>query len=180
MKDETPLRIKSAIEESGLTLYELQHKTKISKSAIQRYATGATDKIPIDALKKIADATGVSPSYLMGWENDKKTVRNIFSMNLKKYMRLNNTTVNQLVEITGKSAKDITSWLDSTAAPTLIDVNKIADYYGISAEIFENSSCSHTETISDEEYDLLKMYRDMTTVNKVAVFNLVKNLSENK
>ena len=116
----------------------------------------------------------------MGWENDKKTVRNIFSMNLKKYMRLNNTTVNQLVEITGKSAKDITSWLDSTAAPTLIDVNKIADYYGISAEIFENSSCSHTETISDEEYDLLKMYRDMTTANKVAVFNLVKNLSENK
>ena len=47
MSYETSLKIKEAIEKSGLTLMELQEKTGISKSAIQRYASGNTDKIPI-------------------------------------------------------------------------------------------------------------------------------------
>lgn len=54
MTDKTSLRIKEAIDKSGLTLMELQTKTGISKSAIQRYASGETDKIPVDAVKALA------------------------------------------------------------------------------------------------------------------------------
>ena len=68
MGDKTSLRIKEAIEKSGLTLMELQTKTGISKSAIQRYASGETDKIPVDAVKLLAKATNVSAIYLMGWD----------------------------------------------------------------------------------------------------------------
>lgn len=68
MADKTSLRIKEAIEKSGLTLMELQSKTGISKSAIQRYASGETDKIPVDAVKLLAKATNVSAIYLMGWD----------------------------------------------------------------------------------------------------------------
>lgn len=68
MADKTSLRIKEAIEKSGLTLMELQTKTGISKSAIQRYASGETDKIPVDAVKLLAKATNVSAIYLMGWD----------------------------------------------------------------------------------------------------------------
>lgn len=59
-------RIRSAIDESGLSYGELSKATGIPKSALQRYATGETEKCPAYRLIAIADATGVSRSYLLG------------------------------------------------------------------------------------------------------------------
>lgn len=64
-------RISKAIGAKGISYAELEKITGVSKSALQRYATGQTKKIPIDVIEKIADATGVSARYLMGW--DEKT-----------------------------------------------------------------------------------------------------------
>ena len=67
-------RLSSAISNSNLSYAELEKRTNIPKSSIQRYATGKTKKIPIDAVKLIADATGSSASWIMGWskETEKK------------------------------------------------------------------------------------------------------------
>ena len=64
-------RIYECIHNSGLSYAELSNRTGIAKSALHRYATGQTKKIPIDAVRLIADATGVSTSYIMGWEDNK-------------------------------------------------------------------------------------------------------------
>ncbi len=61
-------RLKNAIEASGLSYAELEKKTGIAKSSIQRYASGLTKKIPIDAVNAIGNATGVSSAWIMGWE----------------------------------------------------------------------------------------------------------------
>lgn len=61
-------RIKKAISYAGLSYSELAEKTGISKSVLQRYATGETAKIPANYIERIAQATRVSPSYLMGWD----------------------------------------------------------------------------------------------------------------
>ena len=61
-------RISSAIQSAGLSYTELAKRTGLSRSALQRYATGATTKVPLDAVKKIADACGVTPEYVMGWD----------------------------------------------------------------------------------------------------------------
>lgn len=63
-------RIFSAIEKSGYSYPELSKITGISKSSLQRYATGETQKIPIDCIEKIALATGTDSRYLMGWDDD--------------------------------------------------------------------------------------------------------------
>ena len=63
-------RLKHAIGASSLTYAELERKTGIAKSSIQRYASGATKKIPIDAVSDIADATGFSFSWIMGWDSE--------------------------------------------------------------------------------------------------------------
>ena len=63
-------RLAQAISKSGLSYAELQKKTNIAKSSIQRYATGATKKIPITAVKSLADATNFSVAWIMGWEED--------------------------------------------------------------------------------------------------------------
>lgn len=61
-------RISQAIKSKGLSYAELEKLTGVSKSALQRYASGETKKIPIDVVEQIAAATGVSARCLMGWE----------------------------------------------------------------------------------------------------------------
>lgn len=69
-------RLKEVIENSGLSYVELEKKTGISKSALQRYATGSTKKIPVDVVQSIAKVANVSSAWIMGWD-DKYSINNI-------------------------------------------------------------------------------------------------------
>lgn len=60
-------RLQDCIKESELSYVELEKRTNIAKSSIQRYVSGSTKKIPIDAIQAIANAVGVSPEYILGW-----------------------------------------------------------------------------------------------------------------
>ncbi len=65
-------RIKSLIEQSGLSYQELEKKTGIKKSSLQRYASGKTVKIPLDVIEKLSKTFNVSQEYLMGWSDSQK------------------------------------------------------------------------------------------------------------
>lgn len=65
-------RIKSLIEQSGLSYQELEKTTGIKKSSLQRYASGTTLKIPLDVIEKLSKTFSVSQEYLMGWSDNKK------------------------------------------------------------------------------------------------------------
>ena len=67
-------RINNAIQSTGLTYEEIAKKTGISKSALQRYATGETKKIPLDRLEKIAEFTKISAASLLGWKDDSQDI----------------------------------------------------------------------------------------------------------
>jgi len=73
--EERAKRINEAIEKSGYSYPELSKITGISKSSLQRYATGETKKIPIDCIEKIAQATNTDSRYLMGWEEEKEEIK---------------------------------------------------------------------------------------------------------
>lgn len=49
---------------------DLSKLTGIPKSALQRYATGTTEKLPLPRLEAIAAALHLSTAYLMGWDED--------------------------------------------------------------------------------------------------------------
>lgn len=66
--DSVAKRIYDAIQAAGLSYGTLSQMTHIPKSALQRYATGETEKCPLSRLEAIAAATGVTPAYLMGWD----------------------------------------------------------------------------------------------------------------
>lgn len=61
-------RIKALVEESKKSYLELEKITGIKKSSLQRYASGATTKIPLDVIEKLSAAFNVTQEYLMGWE----------------------------------------------------------------------------------------------------------------
>lgn len=67
--NEISKRILNILITKEISYGELSERTGIPKSALQRYATGQTEKIPIDRLEKIANAIGTSAAYLMGWED---------------------------------------------------------------------------------------------------------------
>lgn len=67
-------RIREQMKLQDLSYGELAAATGLAKSAIHRYATGMTDKIPTEALEKLAAALGVTPTYLTGWEEHPHTL----------------------------------------------------------------------------------------------------------
>lgn len=65
-------RLKKLFESRGLSYAQLEEVTGIPKSVLQRYASGETKKIPIDAIEAIASKLNASPAYLTGWDDDQK------------------------------------------------------------------------------------------------------------
>ena len=72
LQDLRAKRINEAISASGYSYAELEKLTgsMVSKSSIQRYATGETKKIPIDFLEKLADVLNIDALYLIGWDDE--------------------------------------------------------------------------------------------------------------
>lgn len=69
-------RIHKLIIESGKSYQELEKTTGIKKSSLQRYASGVTEKIPLTAIEKLANAFSVSESYIMWGEEKNPTTEN--------------------------------------------------------------------------------------------------------
>lgn len=88
--NELSQRINKAISDSKLSYGELSKLTNIPKSALQRYATGGTGKVPLDRIEAIAKATGVTALYLLGWEEKKSAPLEISKGALEKINRLMN------------------------------------------------------------------------------------------
>lgn len=63
-------KLLTLITSKDLSYGELSKTTGIPKSALQRYATGKTEKIPLDRIKLLSLALNVTSAYLMGWEDN--------------------------------------------------------------------------------------------------------------
>lgn len=62
--------------ERGMTQEELGKVIGVQKSAIRKYESGAVENIKRSSIKKMADLFGVSPSYILGYEETTMTVNN--------------------------------------------------------------------------------------------------------
>ena len=72
-------RLLQLIEDNDISYGELSKKTNIPKSALQRYATGETEKIPITRIEVIAKALNTTAQFIMGWDENKSYNNDIFS-----------------------------------------------------------------------------------------------------
>lgn len=64
-------RIKSLREQQGMTLEELGSKVGVGKSTVRKWENGMIENMRRDKIAKLAAALGVTPLYLMGWDNQK-------------------------------------------------------------------------------------------------------------
>lgn len=64
-------RIKSLREQRGMTLEDLGNKVGVGKSTVRKWENGMIENMRRDKIAKLAAALGVTPLYLMGWDNQK-------------------------------------------------------------------------------------------------------------
>ena len=111
-------RILAAIQKAGLSYNELSKLTNIPKSALQRYATGETEKIPIDRIETISKAVNVPAQYIMGWTDDIK------SKQPSNIIPIDNDTEFVNIPVVGRVAAGVTCYADMDIVdyePTSID-----------------------------------------------------------
>ena len=65
---EIAAKLLKAFESSDYSYGELSKITGIPKSALQRYITGDTGKIPMDRLRIICEKLGLDVAELLGWD----------------------------------------------------------------------------------------------------------------
>lgn len=172
--------VKKRREMLHLTLEEVGKRTGVSKATVQRWESGEIENVRRDKIVKLAKALETTPAYLMGWEEQKENVRDIFASNLRTYMKEKNVKIDQISEITGKKSNEIESWLEAKTSPTIDDVKTLADYFKVSVDQFEKANDIfqlQSAALSNKEKQIIDMYRSMSDGNKEAVFTLIKNLS---
>ena len=69
--------IEQARKQAGLTMEELAKKIGVTKATIHKYESGNITNIKYDRIIDLANACGVNPEVIMGWENQKETADNI-------------------------------------------------------------------------------------------------------
>lgn len=63
-------KLLALMKEKDFSYADLEKLTSYSRSTLQRYFTGTTEKIPLDLIEELAPIFNVSATYLAGWEDD--------------------------------------------------------------------------------------------------------------
>ena len=92
----------------------------------------------------------------------------------------NGTTPTAVTESIGLNRSSATGWKKGFN-PTDITLQKVADYFGVSVDVFaENEKDDDIlQSINDEERALLHSYRTMTEEQKAAMKVLIKGIKGN-
>lgn len=106
-------RLKSLRLGRLLTQKELAGLLNVSQNAIYNWENGNREPNK-EMIEKIASLFGVSPAYLMGWENE----RTVFiADNLKKIMELKNISSYELANLSDLPVCEINDILENGRAP---------------------------------------------------------------
>lgn len=98
-------KLAKAMRDRNISIRELSERTGIPKSAIQRYTSGETERIPIDRMKMMADALGIDPAYVMGWLD----VSDVLHGSLDHVLGSESPTAKKLRELSDKMGLHTTS-----------------------------------------------------------------------
>ena len=81
-------RLRELRKKAGLTLEALAERLGTSKQTIHRYENGTIANIPHEKIEKLAEALGVSPSEIMGWEESLSQYENLLPIKKRNLPRV--------------------------------------------------------------------------------------------
>ena len=113
-------RIKEKRLEKRMSLEDLANVANVARQTIYKYENNIITNIPTDKIEAIANALGVSPSYLMGWED---TISINIKENIKKHPYFKSLDLWEMEKKRERSQKEITEnpYHDTTLLPNLYE-----------------------------------------------------------
>lgn len=128
--------LKTRIENSGMSYKQLEEMTGIPKSAIQRYATGTTEKIPADRLRMLLSVLAASqtdqqierPNDLR--ESDEGTMTN----RIKAIRKAQGLSAEQIAGAIGVSPATVYRWESGDYDPGGSQLCRMADVLGVTTD----------------------------------------------
>lgn len=78
-------KLLTLMKEKNYSYADLEKLTSYSRSTLQRYFTGNTEKIPLDLIEEIAPIFGVTAAYLAGWEDEIPSYPGIMPVEKKRF-----------------------------------------------------------------------------------------------
>ncbi len=119
-------RIKYLRENKKISQEELGKIIGVNKAAIQKYESGKVQNIKRTNIKKLADYFGVTPSFLMGWDDDQEKVNAIASevQLIEQIQKLYGKKAVQLLE----SFIELNDVGKDNAIETVVDLSMLEKY----------------------------------------------------
>lgn len=102
-----------------LTLEELGNLVGVGKSTVRKWENGMIENMKRDKIAKLADALGVSPAYLMGWEDSSN-------------MNVGHIKHGRIINVLGRVAAGI----PIEAIEEIIDTEEISEEMAATGEFF--------------------------------------------
>lgn len=135
--------LKRKRKELGYTLLDIANKVGVSEATVQRWESGNIKNLRYEKIIALSEVLNVSPSYLMGWENDSCVHINDASFlvekeNFQDRSLSDDLLAKRLLEIFGRldenSRKELLSYAEFKnqvyeSDPDLKDAENIADEY---------------------------------------------------
>lgn len=118
-------RLKKLRTSKGVTQKELGSFLNVSQNAIFNWETKRTEP-PMETIEQIAAYFEVSPTYLMGWD-EQKGLDHVIADNIVKYRTQLNVSQNNLAEYVGVSVDTIQQMEAGKLVPSPNELIKISD-----------------------------------------------------
>ena len=90
-------------------------------------------------------------------------VKNIFALNLNKYMKLQGKSRNDISEALGISYFTVSDWVNGKKYPRMDKVEMLANYFGVQKSdlIEKRDANSEAEILTDSEKEWLDLFRSV-------------------
>lgn len=118
-------RIKEVRQRIGLSQVDFADKINVSKQTLYKYENNIITNIPSDKVEAAAVLGGVSPAYLMGWEDRERSAMPLEAELMTSFSQLNPTNKKKSVTYTKNllSAQQMEEELLAAHARTDVDPN---------------------------------------------------------
>ena len=101
--------------------------------------------------------------------------KDVFAKNLKKYMKLNGKTRNEVCQALGLKYTTFTDWVNGKKYPRMDKIEMLANYFGIKkSDLIEDNDSFLIELVEDSNKD----ERLLAYERNIAITNLINEIKE--
>ena len=165
--------IKTNRSKLGLTLDDIARYVGVSGATVSRWESGDIENIRRDKIAKLAEILRVTPSYLMGWENDSgEQDLGLTALDVAKWLNASPEMVDAVMEDMG--------WPDATNPEILskisAEVGRKKRIEQLTTEINEQKRIS--QNIDDNAYGLISALKDLVGLDREIPHDIIFKDSE--